>query len=222
MIKPTNPQAISRVLRKAGFNPHSVGDSTTRWAGLRCRRSLNEVHVRAWQHPESEQPSIDDVLVIGEIAKVLTDKGYKIRHKAGDHYLYVQGKEIKTVETKAEAPGTMKIDPEDPREHFDTRIYTRAIVPGTVPDIKRKYVSPIFRPDSMQFRLTRKHSAGRSEPWKVQSVTLSGRRVLKGGRLSEFTESDSYDLVAGPYNTPAPQDVIDYVTAVLDSLNAGE
>lgn len=44
---------------------------------------------------------------------------------------------------------TMKIEPENPRAHFDTRAYSRAIVPGTLPDQKRKYTSIVYRPDSL-------------------------------------------------------------------------
>lgn len=227
MIKPTNAQSISRVLRLAGFNPHSAGDSNSRWVALLCSKSgLGEVRVRCWSNVEDKEPSDDDRGVIREIARLLTSKGYKIRYDAGAYYLYVQGKETKTMETKTEAPGTMKIDPEDPRKHVEVRLYTRSIVPGTLPDQQLQYRNTIvFRPDELRFKVSRVHAAGKTLPWTIDRVALSGWRVLKGGRVSQTDgqyKTDTYDMVSGPYRHPAPQDVIDYVTAVLDSLNAGE
>lgn len=117
---------------------------------------------------------------------------------------------------------TMKIEPEDPRAHFDTRAYSRAIVPGTLPDQKKQHTSIMFRPDSLRFSLTRKHSNGTTEPWRVARVVLAGWRVLKDGRLSSTAGqhySDSFDMTDGEYKHVAPADVIEYINLVADSLN---
>lgn len=117
---------------------------------------------------------------------------------------------------------TMKIDPEDPRAHFDTRAYSRAIVPGTLPDQKKQHGTIVFRPDSLRFSLVRGHSNAVSGPWRVSRVVLEGCRVLKGGRVSS-TEgqrySDNYDMTDGEYHHIAPADVIEYINMVVDSLN---
>lgn len=94
MIKPTNAQSISRVLRAAGYNPRSTGDSNARWVGLLCRKRCDEVRVRVWQNVEHPEPSDEDRAVASEIAKLLTSKGYKVRYKIGAYYLYVAGKEV--------------------------------------------------------------------------------------------------------------------------------
>jgi hypothetical protein len=117
----------------------------------------------------------------------------------------------------------MEIAPEDPRGHVDRRTYSRAIVPGTLPDQKKAYVSIVFRPDALTFSIGRAHSAGRTEPWQVLSVHLSGWRVLKSGKAST-TEGQrygqNYDLTAGRYDNTAPADVIEYVRLIVDSENA--
>lgn len=116
---------------------------------------------------------------------------------------------------------TMKIDPEDPRAHFEARTYARAIVPGTLPDITLRDMSRVFRPDSMKFGVTRKYSAGQQGLWKAnRRVLLAGYRVLKSGQLNTLKVECTYDLQEGPYATLAPQDVIDYVNAIVKSLNA--
>ena len=92
-IRPTNPQSVSRVLRIAGYNPGSNGDSRSRWIALRCQNGgLGDVRVSAWRDPYSDEPDEEDREVIAEIARLLTEKGYVIRYGPGSHYLYVTGK----------------------------------------------------------------------------------------------------------------------------------
>lgn len=93
MIKKTNAQAISRVLRAEGYNPHSSGGSNTRWVALACTRSADEVRVRVWSNPDLDHPSQSDRETAAAIAGLLTESGYKIRYETGSHYLYVAGKE---------------------------------------------------------------------------------------------------------------------------------
>lgn len=92
-IRPTNAQAISRVLRRNGFNPLSCGDSTRRWPALLCAKAHGEIRIRCWSNVEEETPNAGDREVIADIAELLKSKKYKIRYKAGDYYLYVVGKE---------------------------------------------------------------------------------------------------------------------------------
>lgn len=117
---------------------------------------------------------------------------------------------------------TMKIEPEDPRAHFDNRAYSRAIVPGTLPDQRKQYGKIMFRPDSLRFSLVREHKNATTGPWRVSSVVLEGWRVLKGDRLSGADGqyySDSYDMIDGKYRHVAPADVIEYINMIVDSLN---
>jgi hypothetical protein len=92
-IKQTTAQAISRVLKSNGYLPSSAGDSAKRWPGLLCRKSVDEVCIRVWQHPELEQPTGEDLELADGIVALLTAQGYKIRRTTGTHYIYVQGKE---------------------------------------------------------------------------------------------------------------------------------
>lgn len=94
MIRRTNAQSISRLLKRHGFNPHSAGDSQ-RWIALTCKKStFGEVRVRVWSDFEDETPSAADREVVAEIAKLLIENEYKIRYTANEHFLYVEGKEI--------------------------------------------------------------------------------------------------------------------------------
>jgi len=118
----------------------------------------------------------------------------------------------------------VKIDPEDPRGHFERRSYSRAIVPGTLPDQKRHYTqSTVFRPDKLTFALWRRHERGVTSAWTASDVKLSGMRVLKGGNVTT-TEgqnySNSYDLEEGSYSHVAPAEVVEFVRAITDSANA--
>ena len=92
-IKPTNAQSVSRVLRAAGYNPQSAGDSTKRWVGLLCSKSGDEVRVRVWENVDRVEPSAEDCAAAAEIAELLASKGYKIRYETGAYFLYVAGKE---------------------------------------------------------------------------------------------------------------------------------
>lgn len=94
MLKPTNAQSISRVLRRNGFNPHGPGDSLKRHPALQCKRSGNEVRVRVWSNLYDETPTAGDYEVAAEIAELLRSNDYKIRYTDGDYFLYVTGKEV--------------------------------------------------------------------------------------------------------------------------------
>jgi len=96
MITHTTPQAISRVLRKAGYNP-TWSDGGDRWHGLTCRFGglPGQVSIRVWQYVENEEPTADDRAAAAEIAKLLTEGGYQVRYKEGDYRLQVIGKEVK-------------------------------------------------------------------------------------------------------------------------------
>lgn len=94
MIAPTNAQAISRFLKRHGFNPQSTSDSARRWVALMCSKSGKEVRVRVWSNICDETPTVDDRQVVAEIAELLTKNNYKIRYTANDYYLYVEGKEV--------------------------------------------------------------------------------------------------------------------------------
>lgn len=116
----------------------------------------------------------------------------------------------------------MEIRPEDPRAHFEKRTYTRALVPGTVPDVNKRYTSINFRPDELVFSVQRTHSSGVTGQWALSSIHLRGWRVLKSGKVSQ-TEgqhySDQFDMEHGIFMHPAPVDVVEYVRVMVDSLN---
>lgn len=92
MIRPTNAQAISRVLRANGYNPSST-ERKTGWPGLLCKRSGAEVRVRVWENPDLPEASASDTATAEEIATLLIENGYSIRYTSGAHFLYVAGKE---------------------------------------------------------------------------------------------------------------------------------
>lgn len=95
MIRLTNAQAISRVLRANGYNPGST-ECKTGWRGLLCKSSGPEVRVRVWENPDLPEASASDIATAQEIATVLIENGYSIRYATGDYFLYVAGKETKT------------------------------------------------------------------------------------------------------------------------------
>lgn len=92
-ILKTSAQAVSRVLRRKGYNPTST-EGGTRWPGLLCAKSGGEVRVRVWQNVSDEEPTTDDRDAAAEIAELLTGLGYKIRYETGGYSLYVVGKEV--------------------------------------------------------------------------------------------------------------------------------
>lgn len=91
-LNPISARMLSVFLKNRGYTPHTM-DSGKRWAGLTCRKSGDEVRIRAWQDIDLEEPSEDDRELIAEIAELLTDNGYKIRYITGNYALYVLGRE---------------------------------------------------------------------------------------------------------------------------------
>lgn len=87
-----NPQGISRVLRKEGYNPQSTGDSRSRWVALLCKKSGDDVRVRVWSDYSRVEPDAEDRDTAREIAELLKTKGYIVRYEPGAYCLYVEGK----------------------------------------------------------------------------------------------------------------------------------
>ena len=119
----------------------------------------------------------------------------------------------------------MKIEPEDPRKCYEHRSYTRGIVPGSIPDQKKRFTGITFRPDELRFAVARTHSNGNVTPWEVVKITMNGWRVVKGGKTSRAAGQrydDTYDMTSGEWDHPAPADVIEYIGYVVEGLNAGQ
>ncbi|HEY9013812.1 MAG TPA: hypothetical protein VIM84_01960, partial [Gemmatimonadales bacterium] len=87
-VKRTAPQAVSRFLRRHGYNPSSGSG----WHGLTCTRSGAEVRVRVWQRVDWGFPTSADVAVAAEIATLLRANKYIVRYVDGSHVLYVEGR----------------------------------------------------------------------------------------------------------------------------------
>lgn len=98
-----------------------------------------------------------------------------------------------------------------------------AVSPGTLPDMAHKYGKQIFRP---QFAVVDWRNG------KLDSIAITGQRVLKGGRLSDSGHDTSrnydwaaYDLRDGAHRTaswvPVPEPLRDaiaaYETAVVSA-----
>ena len=76
-----------------------------------------------------------------------------------------------------------------------TRVIAYSLTDDEAEDTPVRYKKKVMRPDLLSMKLRWVHG----DTWELESVVISGRRILKDG-LSEHRESDrwSYDLARLP------------------------
>ncbi len=80
------------------------------------------------------------------------------------------------------------------------------------PDVPKRYSTMIIRPDTVRCELTYREQAGQWEISPHASPEVSGRRVLKGGRLSQVRSGTLVNREVAPW-------AWEWVECLLNRLN---